>query len=78
MKAIELPEAVLVCMPCDGGWPMLMPDNGTGVCKACGRAVQFRPENPVLLEREHGADGFALICLPCATDIGEAVNQPQN
>ena len=47
--------------------PLLVPDNRVGVCFACGRAVQFRPQVAV---------DFPKVCMDCVPAWVEGMENP--
>lgn len=49
------PPQFIVCMALSV--PLIRPDNATGICNDCGKAVQLRPNNLGL--------GLRLICTDC-------------
>lgn len=72
MKSTKLPEAVVICMPFDG--VLILPDNGIDRCTICKRHIQHRPD---VAAKVREAD-FAFICMPCAIELNETLDQPKN
>lgn len=50
-------EFVVICMRITA--PLILPDNQTGNCRACGWRVQFRPDAP----------SGPRLCFECAKDL---------
>lgn len=63
------PGSGMVCMLLSD--PLIKPDNVTGVCNDCGRAVQLRPGS-MAAAMEHKMILLCLECVPARTTGGTA------